>query len=181
MTNAFYVGLAGAMLLALFAAGCATAPPLPKQAGPDPFLLERDLAGATVARGEFSAINGVRRGFTAKLDGAQEGAVFVLREDFVYDDGEKDSKTWRLTKSADGAYSGTREDVVGKASGVQVGRVFRLSYLVRLPGKDGKPGRKVRFQDVMAKAPDGTVLNDARVSLFGFRVGAVKLKISRAS
>lgn len=180
MTYPFYARLAGLLILGLCAAGCATAPPLPKDAGPGTFSLERDLAGETIARGEFSAITGARRGFTAKLNGVQEGEVFVLREDFVYDDGEKDTKTWRLTKTANGGYSGTREDVVGAAIGVQNGRIFRLSYDIRLPKKDGSPGRKVRFQDVMALAPDGTtVINHARVSLYGIRVGAVKLNISR--
>ncbi|MBL8544557.1 MAG: DUF3833 family protein [Hyphomonadaceae bacterium] len=169
-----FAALAALLLLA----GCATRPPLPRETDTQGFVLERDLAGGSVARGEFRAITGVNRGFVAYLHGALEGDTFVLTEDFVFDDGERDRKTWRLRRVAPGEYVGTREDVVGEARGYQDGRAFRLEYDVRLPAENGQ-GRKVRFRDVLVRTGDGSVLNRANVGWFGLRVATVSLSIRR--
>ena len=159
-------------------AGCATPPPIPEGTGAKPFVIEQALQGDTVARGEFRSITGVQRGFNAQLHGKWDGRYFTLVEDFVYDDGEKDRKTWRLERVAPGKYIGHREDVVGKAIGTQDGNVFRLEYDVVLPAKKGK-GTQVHFRDVMALNPEGAVVNNAVVSFWGFRVGHVHLVIQR--
>lgn len=168
-----------AAIPAFLLAACATAPPVPREAGAEQFVIEQDLIGRTTARGEFRAINGARRGFTAELNGSFDGQTFTLVEDFAYDDGETDQKTWRLTRVGEGEYRGVREDVVGEARGFQDGNVFRLEYDIRLPNEDGSPGRKLRFRDVMAETPDGVVINRATVGLYGFRVGGVDLRITR--
>lgn len=159
--------------LALVAA-CASRPPVPDAANGEAFVIERDLAGTHVARGEFKAITGVQRAFTAQLTGIWDGEVFTLVEDFVYDDGETDWKTWKLERVAPGEYTGTREDVVGTARGYRDGRAFRLEYDVVLPSENGK-GRKVRFRDVLVNDVDGKILNTATVGWFGLRVGSVSL------
>lgn len=168
-----------ASLSALSLLGCATPPRLPAETGAGTFVIEEDLLGRTTARGEFRAINGVRRSFTVALEGSWDGRVFTLVEDFVYDDGERDRKTWRLTRTAPGRYTGTREDVVGEAIGRQDGRAFRLEYDVRLPREDGSPGMKVRFRDVMVETQGGVVLNRASVGWFGVQVTRVELRITR--
>jgi hypothetical protein len=163
---------------ALSLAGCATAPAVPEQTA-GVFSLERDLAGETTARGAFHSITGTERGFTAHLHGHIEGDIFVLTEDFIFDDGERDRKTWRLTRIAPGRYSGTREDVIGEAVGYQDGPAFRLEYKVRLPSDNGR-GLVVRFRDVLVETRDGNVLNRANVGYFGLRVARVELNIERA-
>lgn len=168
-----------AALAALFVlASCATRPALPREASADAFVLEEDLVGRTVARGEFRSITGVRRGFTAHLNGSWDGRVMTLVEDFEFDDGERDRKTWRLERVAPGRYVGTREDVVGEAIGFQDGNAFRLEYQVVLPSENGE-GRRVRFRDVLVNTADGGVLNRANVSWFGIGVARVTLNIER--
>jgi hypothetical protein len=168
-------------LFALFTtfvvSACATRPPLPAEASGSTFIIERDLVGATVARGEFRTITGVRRAFTAYLNGRWDGETLTLVEDFEFDDGERGRKTWRLTPVAPGEYVGFREDVVGEARGYQDGNAFRLEYDLLLPTDDGQ--RKVRFRDVMAFGASGSVINNATVGWFGFRVGSVALLIER--
>lgn len=165
----------------LLIAGCATRPGMPDVSEmSQPFVLERDLAGKTVARGEFKPIIGASRGFTAYLNGAWDGETLTLVEDFEYDDGEIDQKTWRLTRVGDGRYTGTREDVVGEAEGFMDGDAFRLEYIVRLGGEDGAGGRKVKFRDILYNTGGGDVINKATVGYHGLRVGKVTLEIRRA-
>lgn len=165
--------------LSLFLSACATAPNLALPSDTRAELIpERDLAGKSVGRGEFSAINGTKRSFTAYLDGSWDGDTLTLVEDFEYDDGQKDQKTWRLTKLPSGEYSGTREDVIGTARGYLDGDAFRLEYQVRLQNADGEPGMTVSFKDVLAKRSDGVILNTANVGKWGFKVASVELTIT---
>lgn len=158
--------------------GCATRPPAPATTAPNPFVIERDLAGLNTARGQFRSITGARRSFAAQLDGSWDGRVLTLVEDFVFDDGERDRKTWRLERVENGEWRGTREDVVGHARGYQDGQVFRLEYDVVLASETGA-GRKVRFRDVLALEREGVVVNSATIGWFGLRVGSVSLTIQR--
>ena len=172
---------APALMISLFSLlGCAARPPLPAgAAGGEGFVLERDLAGRTVGRGAFKAITGANRPFTAYLDGTWDGETLTLVEDFDFDDGETDRKTWRLTKQADGTFTGAREDVVGEAVGFYDGGGFRLEYFIRLGGENGEGGRHVKFRDILYKREDGVVINVATVGYFGLRVGRVSLEIAR--
>lgn len=171
--------LMAGLLAATALSACAAAPRVPETAAADPFVIERDLIGVTKARGQFSAINGVKRGFSATLTGRLEGSRFTLHEAFAYDDGEIDEKTWVLQVLGDGQYTGVREDVVGQARGWQDGSAFRLEYDIRLPDDKGEPGMQVRFRDVMVKTANGAVINHATVGKWGFQVGKVELEIAR--
>lgn len=173
----------GALIgLTLTLAGCATRPALPLTAEERAaFVIERDLLGSTEGRGVFTAINGTKRSFTAQLSGSWDGKTLTLVEDFVYDDGEIDQKTWRLTRLPNGEYTGTREDVVGTARGYRDGDGFRLEYKMQLPSTDGKKGRVVGFRDILVKRQDGVILNNATVGYYGLRVGSVNLTITPIS
>lgn len=168
-----------ASVLALLSSACATAPAAPREALDQQFVLERDLAGLTMARGEFRAITGVRRPFTARLEGVMEGEIFTLTEHFEFEDGERDVKTWRLRRVSPGLFEGTREDVVGTATGRQDGNYFRLEYNVRLPTENGR-GRVVRFRDILFLSETG-VGNTATVGWYGLRVASVTLEIERSA
>jgi hypothetical protein len=106
-----------------------------------------------------------------------ERKTLTLREDFVCSDGVRERKTWRFIKTAPGRYSGTRQDVVGPVEVTIKGNAMRYSYLV-----DIAPGPKeniVRFHDTIRHQPDGTLLNTAWVSKFGFPVGSVRVTFSK--
>jgi len=164
-------------LLTFILSGCAFKPPVPT--GPlDKFTLETDLVGKTIGTGNFSAIDGTSRDFTAYMDGSWDGKSLTLVEDFVYTDGVEERKTWIFTQLDNGEFSGTREDVVGTARGYQDGDAFRLEYVMAIPNDDGTPGRKVSFKDVLVKQSNGTIRNYAIVGLWGLRVGRVNLTIT---
>ncbi|MDQ0301170.1 DUF3833 family protein [Ancylobacter polymorphus] len=136
-------------------------------------VLEQYFAGRTVAEGSFSAINGVRRSFTVDLTGRWNGNVLTLVEDFHFADGEKDRKTWRFEKLGPGRYRGTREDVRGATEVTVKGDTATFSYLLDLDPGAGE--NLVRFHDKMVLREDGTVLNTAWVTKYGFPVALTRV------
>lgn len=140
-------------------------------------VLERYFEGKTRATGSFSAINGVKREFKVDLTGRWDGRTLVLREDFVFSDGEKDRKTWRFTKTGPGRYTGTREDVIGTTDVVIEGKVAKFNYLVNL-GTEAKPNT-VRFYDTMELEPDGTLVNTAWVTKYLLPVARTRVIFRR--
>lgn len=157
---------------------CATAPALDTAAGVPAFVPERFFAGRTIAQGEFvNTIDGSRRGLTATIDGKWNGRSLTLVENFLYSDGERDRKTWVLTKTGPTTYSGTREDVIGTADARLDGPLFRLAYRANVKTKQSSV--ELAFDDVLGLQPDGSVLNRATVSKLGIKVGEVTLKIRK--
>lgn len=169
---------ATALMAIAVLAGCASAPKLNTVNEAEPFVPEKFFIGTTYAQGEFvNIIDGTTRGVKAVIRGRFDGASLTLMEDFTYSDGEKERKTWTLTKSGEGVYLGTREDVVGIAKGRLEGPVFRLTYMANVKTKTSS--YDLSFDDVLGYQPDGTVLNRAVVSKLGVKIGDITLKISR--
>jgi hypothetical protein len=146
-----------------------TAPPPAKK-----LVLEEALKGRTLGNGVFvNSLTGGETKFSVVIDGAWDGKVLTLVEDFTYSDGTQERKTWRLTKTADGVYAGAREDVIDTADVRQDGNGVRLDYYVTLA--TGLGGIDVRFQDLLYLNADGSIANKAVVSKFGLRVGRVDI------
>ena len=165
---------AAALLFAPFLAACAHQPELPLPPPGKPLILEKTLAGRTLGEGVFiNSFTGGETKFSVVIDGTWDGKVLTLVEDFTYGDGSTDRKTWRLTKTADGVFAGTREDVIDTAAVYRDGPGVRLDYMVTL--STGLGDIDVRFQDLLYLSPDGTIANKAIVSKWGLRVGRVDI------
>ncbi len=143
-------------------------------------MLEEFFHGNLVAEGVFTNTrDGSKRGLKVRMRGDWDGRTLTLVEDFVYSDGEKDRKTWRFTKVADGRYTGTREDVLGTADIRQNGNDVLLDYTAKVTTKDGK-SYNIRFADVLSLTGPKTVLNTARLTAYWFfEVGNVRLTIRK--
>jgi len=139
--------------------------------------LEEFFKGTTHAYGNFKAINGTERKFRVLLNGKWDGKTLVLREDFFYDDGEEDVKTWRFTKTSPNTYSGTREDVKGTTTVRVRGSKATFSYTVDID--NGPETNFVRFYDTLTLEDDETLRNTALVSKFGFPVARVAVNFAR--
>jgi hypothetical protein len=148
-------------------------------AKPRTMHLEDVLPQITRATGSFSAINGVKRSFTVDLDTTWNGRVLTLVEYFTYDDGEKDKKTWRFTKTGENTYQGTREDVIGETTVTVNGKRAKFSYNVYLDPKN--QANKVRFNDTLVLQDDGSVLNTAIVWKYGLPVAKVIVDFKKPS
>lgn len=164
--------------LSLTAAGCASAP---DAEGARKLTLEEFFQGPVTARGTFvNSFTGAVRGLTVAIDSSFDGKTLTLVEDFAYDDGERDQKTWRLTRTGDRTYTGTREDVIGEAKAFPDGDNMRLEYVVALK-TEAWGDIHVRFRDVLALDEDGTLVNKAVVSKWGLRLGRVELRMTRVN
>ena len=171
------------VLLALLAgsavlAGCAS-PQVSDYAQQRPKLeLDRYFNGRIRAHGIFQKRGGeVVRRFTVVMDCHWEGNQGVLDEAFSYSDGTTQRRVWRLTKHADGRYTGRANDVVGEAEGQESGNAFRWNYTLRLP-VDGKD-YDVQFDDWMFLVDERVMLNRATMSKFGITLGEVLLSFTK--
>lgn len=138
--------------------------------------LEDFFKGKTYAYGSFGAITGLSRSFRVNLTGKVSGKVLTLREDFRYDDGERDTKTWIFTRTGPNTYTGTREDVVGETTVRLSGNTARFTYRVDLnPGGDPNI---VRFHDKLVLKDDGTLRNTALVTKFALPIARVRVNFA---
>ena len=166
--------LAGSAALA----GCA-GPQVSDYAQQRPRLeLDRYFKGRILAHGIFQKRGGeVVRRFTVVMDCHWEGNQGVLDETFSYSDGSTQRRVWRLTKHADGRYTGRADDVVGEAQGQTAGNAFRWNYTLRLP-VDGRQ-YEVQFDDWMFLVDERVMLNRATMSKFGVPLGEVLLSFTK--
>ncbi len=176
LTGLAAITLGAGTLLGL--SGCASQD-IQQYAAEKPALdLAEYFNGKIVAHGVFQDRSGqVVRRFVVDMQGTWTGNQGVLDEHFTYSDGSKERRIWRLTKHADGRYSGTADDVVGPASGQAVGNAFYWTYTLRLP-VDGKT-YDVRFDDWMYLVDERVMLNRATMSKFGVRLGEVTLSFQK--
>jgi hypothetical protein len=155
---------------------CATAPKIEASTMSKPLVFEEFFAGRSTGSGVFmNTWTGYKRPFDVVINSTRDGNVLTLVEDFVYADGEKDRKTWRLTRTAPRTYTGTREDVIGEARAFGDGAAMRLEYDVSIEGWS------LHFKDILAIEADGRLLNKATVSKWGFKVGTVELRLNPAA
>ncbi|MGL5362719.1 MAG: DUF3833 family protein [Bosea sp. (in: a-proteobacteria)] len=167
-----------AALLAVSVSACSTVPASMASKDARDVILERDLRGRTYAKGVFTnSITGSTRPFTVVLDGTVRGKTLTLREAFAYADGERDVKTWIITRTGPTAYTGTREDVIGPATIVQDGPIVRLGYEADVTTSSG--AIRVRFEDVIERDAKGVIVNRAIVSKLGVPLGTVDLVFGR--
>ena len=140
--------------------------------------LARYFNGVVDAHGIFQDRSGqIVRRFTVVMDCRWEGDQGVLDEAFTYSDGSTQRRVWRLTKHADGRYTGRADDVVGEAEGQESGNAFRWNYTLRLP-VDGKE-YDVQFDDWMFLVDERVMLNRATMSKFGITLGEVLLSFTK--
>ncbi len=159
-------------------AACAAPTPADYAAEKPVLDLASYFNGTLDAHGIFTDRSGkVVRRFTVAMKGTWTGDEGVLEEDFVYSDGQKQRRVWRLKKLPGGRYTGTADDVVGTAQGQASGNAFQWAYTLRLP-VDGTV-YEVQFDDWMWLVDEKVMLNKAVMSKFGIRLGEVTLAFTK--
>lgn len=166
---------AAVLSLGLLLGGCAGPRPADYAQEQPRLDLAQYFNGPLTAHGLFTDRSGrVVKRFTVALVGRWQGNEGVLEEDFRYSDGSTERRVWRLRRGADGAWTGTADDVVGTARGQAAGNALNWRYTLALK-VDGSTWH-VEFDDWMFLMDGGQVmLNKAVMSKFGIRLGEVTL------
>jgi hypothetical protein len=140
--------------------------------------LQQYFNGVLDAYGVFTDRSGaVVKRFTVVMNCSWAGNEGVLDEDFTYSDGTKQKRVWRLTKLADGRYTGTAGDVVGTAQGQTRGNAFYWTYTLSLPVNGSV--YEVQFDDWMYLMTDKVMLNKATMRKLGITLGEVTLSFTK--
>jgi hypothetical protein len=161
-----------------FLASCA-GPQVQSYAQEKPQLDLRTYFNGTLdAWGVFTDRSGlVVNRFTVVMTCTWQGDEGVLDEAFVYADGTKQRRIWRLKAGPDGTYTGRADEGVGEARGQVSGNAFRWGYTLALP-VDGRVWQ-VDFDDWMYLMDARVMLNKATMSKWGVKLGEVTLSFTR--
>ena len=137
--------------------------------------------GNTVAYGIFEdRFGNLKRQFRVNISGTIVDETLTLDEDFLYDDGEKDKRIWKIKKITEEdkiTYEGQAEDIEGTATGSISGNTLNWSYDIYLNIKGSNI--KVHFNDWIYKQSENLAINRAYVSKFGINIGSVTLVFLR--
>ena len=170
----------GSIFITLLLTGCSSMKPQNFKESQQKLNLFDYFEGATSAWGIFEdRFGNIRRQFQVDIKGTIENDILILNEKFLYDDGEKDQRIWRIRKTGDQIFEGTADDVIGTAKGIIQGNALHWEYFLNL--RVGKRTYKVHFDDWMFLQPDGVLINKARLSKLGIEIGNVILFFKKPS
>jgi len=142
--------------------------------------LEEFFNGKLTAHGVVLDRSGaLTRRFSVDLVGTWQGNKGKLEEWFVYDDGEKQTRTWYLENQGNGNYKGIANDVVGTAMGTAKGSALYWRYQLVIEYQ-GEP-LEVTLDDWMFLINENRLINRTEIIKFGFKVGEVILTIEKES
>ncbi len=159
-------------------AGCAT-PPVPQDyAGETPKL---DLAtyfnGKVDGWGIVQDRSGkVLRRMVVEIDATWSGSEGTLDESFVWSDGKREQRVWKIVKQGD-TYTGRAGDVIGEARGTAAGNALQWNYVLALPPEQG--GYQMNMDDWMWMVDERTLTNRTAMSKFGVRFAEITIFFRR--
>jgi hypothetical protein len=119
----------------------------------------------------------VIRYFNADIKGSWDGEYITLDEDFIFDNGEKQKRIWKIKKQPDGSYIGTAGDVIGEAIGNTSGNSMFLKYVLEVPYKESTIN--ITIDDRMYLVDPNILINESTMTKFGIRVGQIILVIKK--
>ena len=141
--------------------------------------LAKFFNGKLVAHGLVTNRSGkVTSRFRVDMVGRWQDGKGELFEQFYFDDGRQQTRTWHLSRSPDGHWRGTASDVVGEAVGKSEGFALNWRYQLDLLLPEGEVVR-VSFDDWMYLLDADRLINRAEISKFGISLGEVILYIER--
>jgi hypothetical protein len=142
------------------------------------FKLQEFFSGSLKAHGILKNRSGeVTRYFNATLEGNWENGVGTLAEEFLFDDGEIQYRTWTMTPDENGQYIATANDVIGFGEVKVSGNALFMNYVLQVP-YDGST-LEVNVDDRMYMVKEGVVMNESVMTKFGFEVGYLSIVIEK--
>lgn len=142
--------------------------------------IEEYFAGNSKAYGIlFDRSGAPQRNFSVDLVGTWDEAAktLTLKEDFVFDDGEKSQRIWVIRKTGQDQYVGKADDVIGEATGSSKGNAFHWNYVLEVPYKGSTIA--LNIDDWLYLSDDDVLINRAEMFKFGFKVGEIVISFSK--
>jgi len=141
-------------------------------------IMHEFFKGDLKAHGVVKDFRGkVIRRFNVEIIAYWTDGVGTLEEDFIFDNGDLERRVWTLEPSDNGGYNGSAGDVVGTGDVTIAGNSAFLDYVLRIPYNDGT--LDVRVDDRMYLVSPTVLINESRMSKFGFKVGEILLVIEK--
>jgi len=119
----------------------------------------------------------LQRSFKVKLNGKRNNKELLLKEYFIYNDGEQEYREWVITKKETGLYEGKSKDTIGVAKGKKVGNTMRMVYDTTI--SIGETDIRVSFDDRFVKADKKVVINRAEIFKWGIKIADVTIFFSK--
>ena len=163
----------GASLLVL--AGCSTSQEELYSKKEPALTVQQYFNGKVTAYGMVqNRSDEVSRRFTAVIKGnwpnSEKG---TLHEEFIFDDGEKQTRDWVFTFIDQHNFIGTAPDVVGIAHGSQYGNSIHLKYVLAV--KNNGKTIDLSVDDWLYAIDNKIVLNKSTLNKFGITFGYITI------
>ncbi|MDC5803403.1 DUF3833 domain-containing protein [Vibrio europaeus] len=113
------------------------------------------------------------RRFKVVIVGSVKENTLTLVEDFLFDDGEKSQRIWTIERLGGGRYQGSADDIIGVATGREVGNALQWQYDFELQLEDSTV--VVSFDDWLYRQDEKYVFNLTKIKKFGIEVGKITL------
>lgn len=138
-------------------------------------VLEEYFQGNTYAWGIVEdRFGNLREQFQVSIVGTLEDGLLSLDEHFVYSDGRRDQRLWKIQRQPETqGYLGYASDVLGLARGEVSGNALNWQY--RMDLQIAGSSWRVRFDDWMWLQPGGVLINRAEISKWGIKLARVTL------
>ena len=146
------------------------------------FIPEQFFNGELSAQGLVKNRSGkVIRYFTASIKAYWQDGQGTLEEKFIFNDGEHQSRTWTLVPTEDKQgikrYIARAGDVIGDGQAQIAGNSMHLNYQLQI--SYNKKPLILNVDDWMWLVDEHTVINESRLSKWGFTLGSIQLSIRR--
>ncbi|KOO16434.1 hypothetical protein AKJ18_03800 [Vibrio xuii] len=162
-----------AVLLLSLVVGCSNDLENYKEVYPQ-FNLFQYFEGTTMAWGMVQDYSEQQtRRFEVVIEGSVENDVLTLTEDFVFADGEVTKRVWVIERLENGEYIGRADDIIGVATGKELGNALQWQYDFELVMEDSSV--VVSFDDWMYRQDEKHVFNLTKIKKFGIEVGQITL------
>lgn len=136
--------------------------------------IRKYLNGKVTAWGLLEDRKGkITRRFVVTMEGKWNGNEGILEEHFIFDDGEKSERTWKISFKDDHNFVASAADTVGNAKGTQYGNALQMEYVLNL--KVGKKTYDVTLDDWMYLIDANTLVNKSTIKKFGITFGKLTI------
>jgi hypothetical protein len=123
----------------------------------------------------------VTRRFVATIDAKSTANNFTLDENFLFDDGERQTRVWQFNRDRqeNNVWIGTAGDVEGQAKATFHGHMMHLVYQLNIIN-DGEEMR-LNMDDSLHLINNTNMLGKTIISKFGISVGEINIMIQKQS